>query len=222
MFTVEAINAWANSLVVQVSETNKEAGQLAMVAKAKSEFARVMSGTPRPSGYRQFVNNVADAALETVTYDGVIIFAWHYLKEIAINCYEALVLSSPVVTGEYIRDIVILLDGDTAKAGSNLDDIGPDTKQVTIVPTADYARRLEVGLRPDMSTPFVVQVPLHNVELVARMLASKYQDLAAISFTYVDIDPAYALSHDFPSRKRRPSETHVRYPAIVIVPKIAG
>ncbi len=154
MFTVEAIRAWANDLVVQVTETNKEAGQRAMVAKAVLERNRVLGGTPRPSGYRQYVNNVADAALETVTYDGVIVFAWQYLQ--------------------------------------------------------------------DLSTKFVVQVPLHNVELVVRMLASKYQDVAYINYNYVDVEPAYVLKGHFNSRRRQPRETHTRYPAIIIRPRFGA
>ncbi len=221
MFKPEAITAWANEFVVKMTGLTKEAAQQTMVATAKSEFSRVMSGTPRPSGYRQFVNNVADAPLSTVTYDGIIIFAWHYLREVVEQCLNALILSSPIISGDYLKSIAIMLDDDETKAGSNLDDITPDTQKVVIVPTADYARRLEVGLRHDGS-PFVLQVPLHNVELVARMLAGKFRDLADISFNYVDITPAYALSHDFRSRKRQPHETHVRYPAIIIIPKIAG
>lgn len=221
MVKPEAITAWANEFVVKMTGLTKETAQKIMVSTAMSEFNRVMSGNPKPSGYRQFVNNVADAALSTVTYDGIIVFAWHYLREVVEQCLQSLFLSSPIVTGDYLKSITILIDDDESKAGSSLDDITPDTQKVTIVPTADYARRLEVGLRRD-GTPFVVQVPLHNVETIARMLASKFNGLADISFNYVDIDPAYELSHDFRSRRRQPHETHARYPAITIVPKIAG
>lgn len=219
MFQLETLKIWENDLVVQVSETNKEAGQRALVARAKSERDRVIGGTPAPSSYQQFVDNVPDAPIEAVKYDGVIIFAWQYLREVVERCLEALMLSAPVLTGNYVKNISLLIDDDESKAGSTLEDILPDTQKVTIVPTADYARRLEVGLRRDGS-PFVIQVPLHNVEMVARMVASKYKDLAEIHFTYVDIVPPYGpLKHDFPSRRRQPHETHVRYPAIVITPR---
>lgn len=217
MFKPEALKAWANELVVQVSEVNKEAGQKALVKKALAEKARVRTGTPRPSSYQQFVDGSRDAPIEGVRYDGVVVLAWQYLREVVQRCFEALVLSSPVFEGHYRDSISILLNDDEGIAGSKLDDINSETEKVTIVPTADYARKLEVGLRRD-GTPFVVQVPLHNVEMVARMLASRYRDLAEIEFNYVDIIPAYGpLQGDFPSRKRQPHETHVRYPAIIII-----
>lgn len=218
MFEPEALTSWTNDLVVQVTETNKEAGKAALVAKAISERNRVLlHGSPKPSGFRQFVNNVPDAPFETVTYDGYIILAWQYLQEVVRRCYEALVRSSPIFKGEYIDRIRVLINGEPA----SISDVDVNTTQVIIAASADYARRLEVGLRPDGSK-FVLQVPLHNVELVAKMLRGKYKDLADISFGYVDLPDAWPLKHDFPSRRRQSHETHVRHPAITIVGLSAG
>lgn len=220
MFKPDGLKGWENALIVQVTEQNKEAGQAAMVKLANSERDRVLTGIPTPSSYQQFVDNVPDGRIEDVRYDGVIIFVWQYLREVVQRCFEALDLSSPFLSGNYVDNIRLLLDGDEAKAGSSLDDIGPDTRQVAIVPTADYARRLEVGLREDGSK-FVIQVPLHNVEMVARMLARRYKDLADIQFNYVDVNPAWELSQHFRSRPRQAHETHVRYPAIIITARTA-
>jgi len=211
MFTAEALKSLERDLVIQVTETNKEASQKALYDRARFERDRVLKGTPRPSSFRQAVNHVDGAALETVKWDGIVVFSWFYLKEVAIRAYEALVRNSPVYKGEYIERIRILINGEH----SSLSAIDAATTEVQIVASADYARRLEVGLRPDGSK-FVIQVPLHNVELVSRMLKKQFSDVASIWFNYVDLPDAWALKHDFPSRRRQQHETHVRHPAIFI------
>ena len=70
----------------------------------------------------------------------------------------------------------------------------------------------------------MLQVPLHNVELIAKMASRLYGSLATIDFAYVDLPDAHE-----PGRKPREwrhrapgvRETRMRYPAIVITPRTA-
>lgn len=219
MFDATALRGFTNTLTVDTLALTEAAAVEALARTAADARDRVLNGTPRPTAYRQIVNGIADAPLSAVRPDGEIIFAWQYLGAVAREVFDLTIASAPRGTGAYIAGIRVLLDG---VAGS-IDAVTAETKQVAIVPSVPYARRLEVGLRAG-GGKFVLQVPLHNVELIARMASRLYGGLATIDFSYIGLPDAYEHGRkprEWRHRAPRAGETHVRYPAIVVAPRIA-
>jgi hypothetical protein len=219
MFDGTALRGFVNTLTVDTIGLTDSAAVTTLIRTATDARNRVLGGSPRPTSYRQIVDGIDGASLTSVRPDGEIIFAWQYLEEVVRDIYDQLIASAPRDTGAYIKGVRVLLDGTV----SSLDAITADTRQVVIVPSVPYARRLEVGLR-DGGGKFVLQVPLHNVELIAKMASTLYGSLASIDFAFVDLPDAYEHGRkprEWRHRAPRVSETHVRYPAIVITPRTA-
>jgi hypothetical protein len=217
MLTAEALRGFVNTLTVNAVRLNAEQAQAALVREAAAARDRVLAGKPRPSGYRQIVDGIEGATLTAVKPDGVIVFAWQYLGAVVQEIRAALIARSPRDTGEYIAGIVTLVDGHEGDPEA----IDSEAREVQIVATVPYARRLEVGKRKDGS-PFVVQVAPHIVEETAIVGRRLYGDLAMITFGYVDLSDAYALRTAASHRRVRGRlVTDVRYPAITIVPRTA-
>ena len=217
MFDATSLRGFVNTLTVNTQALNADAATDLLVRTATAARDRVLGGVPRPSGYRQIVDGAEGAPLTDVKPDGVIVFAWQYLGEVVQDTYGALVNRSPRDTGEYIAGILVLVDGQEASA----DAITADTAEVFIVASVPYARRLEVGKRKSGGS-FVVQVAPHIVEETAIVARQLYGDLAAITFTYVDLSDAYGLRTAASHRRRHGRlVTDVQYPAIRIVPRSA-
>jgi hypothetical protein len=230
MFTAEKWRGFTRELEVNVAALTADATRAAMVETATAARARVLGGNPKPTGYRQIVDGVENAPLTAVRPDGVIIFAWQYLGAIAQDTYDALVNRAPHLTGRYAAGIQLLIDG----VPGTPDDIGPDAKEVHIVASVPYARRLEVG-KTKAGRSFVVQVPPHIVEETASVARRLWGTAATFQFTYVDLREAYELKTPAGWRRkyrveavgngRRRVLSHVqkalRYPAIKITPRSA-
>lgn len=221
MFTAAALRGFVNTLQVDVAGLNARESSALLARVAAAERDRVLIQQTGRSGlapqFRQVVDGAEGTPLSAVRPDGVIVFAWTYLAEVVRDTYDALVKRAPRDSGAYIAGLIILVDGREA----GLDAIIAKTREVRIVASVPYARRLEVGKRRS-GGPFVVQVPSHIVEetaIVARRLAG---DLASISFNYVDLTDGYTLRRASRHR-RRLGRTHrdVRYPAILITPRSA-
>lgn len=215
MFDAAKFVGFVNTLTIDASKLTNEASRALLIKTADEARDRVLGGTPKPSGFTQAVDGNAGASFNTVRPDGTIILFWQYLGEIARDARDAMVQYAPEVSGNYINNILVLVDGTDA----TLDDITGDTKQVAIVAGAQYARRLEVGNR-ESGAPFVLQVPQHNVELIARMMQRLYTTTATIDFAYVDLPLAHEIAKASGHRRRGGRvETAVRYPAIIIEPR---
>lgn len=217
MFDATSLRGFVNTLTVQTQAMTAEAAKAALVSTATMARDRVLNGTPRPTGYRQVVDGVKGAALTAVRPNGMILFAWQYLRLVAEDTRDALVNRAPRDSGAYIAGIILLVDG--TEAGP--DAITIDTKEVRIVASVPYARRLEVGKRKS-GAPFVLQVAPHIVEETAIVARQLWGDLAAFSFTYVDLTGAHRLRNSANHRRRRGRPlTDVQYPAILITPRTA-
>ncbi len=219
MFDNSALRGFVNTLTVNASAMNATAAKAAMVRAAEAARNRVLSGTPKPSSYRQVVDGKLGADLTSVRPDGVIIFAWQYLGEVVSRIHQLVVVSSPRVTGQYIAGIIVLADGEEVEPTA----IPANAAKVHIVASVPYARRLEIGHRKG-GAPFVIQVPYKNIEHLAMVARQLYKNLADISFTYVDLTDAYVHGRNPKEwNYRRPTrkEIVVRYPAILIEPRTA-
>ena len=217
MFDATSLRGFVNTLTVNTQALTADAATDLLVRTATAARDRVLGGVPRPSGYRQIVDGAEGAPLTDVRPDGVIVFAWQYLGEVVQDTYGALVNRSPRDTGAYIGGILVIADGQETTA----ENLPTDAQEVLIVASVPYARRLEVGKRKSGGS-FVVQVASHIVEETAIVARQLYGDLAAITFTYVDLSNAYALRTAASHRRRHGRlVTDVQYPAIRIVPRTA-
>ena len=214
MFAPEAIGGFIANLTVNVAGLTEEAAKSLMVRTATAAKERVQRGTPSPSDYRQIVDGREGAPLTAVRADGTIIFAWSYAGEVVKRIYELMVAKAPRLKGQYIRGLLVMADGrETAPTA-----IPAGAAAYHVVASVPYARRLEVGKRRN-GRPFVIQVPMHNVEATAIEARKLFGTLADISYTYVDLAGAHQLRR--PIRRGRRVQTEVRYPAIRIAPRAA-
>jgi hypothetical protein len=220
MFTGDALRGFVNTLTVSTKGLTDAAAVQAIVAAATLARDEVIASQGARSGlkpsYRQVVDNVEGAPLESVTPDGYVMFAWGYLAEVVRDTYEALVMRSPKREGGYVAGIIMLVDGVEA----DLEAITADTQEVAIVASADYARKLEVGWKA--YGPVLVQVGQHYVEETKTVSQRLYGDLANFKFNYVDLPNAWHIKNPMGHRRRGGFiEEYVRYPAIIITPRVA-
>jgi hypothetical protein len=217
MFTTAALKGFETHLTVNATGLTREASKELLVKTAVQARNRVLHGTPKPSGYRQVVDGREGAALDAVRPDGTILFAWQYLAEVAEDTLGALENRSPHHSGAYILGLRVYVNG----SETELAEINSDTREVRIVATVPYARRLEVGKRKS-GGPFVLQVRPHIVEQTAIVARKLYGSLADIRFGYVDLTNAYHLRTSASHRRvRSRTITDVQYPAIIITPRLA-
>jgi len=220
MFSEEALQGFITSLTVDVSKMNAVAASAAIADLAARERYRVLAQQGARSGmapnYRQIVDNIEGAALESVKPDGYVMFAWTYLAEVVRDTYHALVLAAPKLSGTYVNSIIITVD-DVEVA---VDDIDEGVTKAVIVATAPYSRKLEVGWKAHGRV--LVQAGHHYVEetaIVARRLSGAVAD---IQFGYQDIaDPWILKDRRGHRRVRGAIVDYVRYPAIFISARTA-
>lgn len=154
------------------------AGTLAEVRKAHAAFARrahatVMAAAPRPSGFVRYVDGAKGAPEDAVKPNGVIVYDYLRIPEVARVAMELLFERSPVLSGLYRKSHTLFLNG---AAVPNLAGWRPGD-QVAISNPAPYARKIEVG-------SMKMRVPGHVYELVAQTLKQRFGNIANIGFTY--------------------------------------
>lgn len=219
-----SIAAWARNLSVQLTEQTRKIAPVALANAAMIERNRVLREEAQRGGIAptatDFVDGVRGAPYQRVKPDGVIRIQYGYAREVALQALKLLTLRAPVLTGEYLKSFVILVDG-SAVAGPFA--IPATFDECLIIATAPYARRLEIGKKRD-GTPFVVRKDPHIVEEIAMVLKIAYKDLARVSYTYRELEGGYALAHSYPlpqgkyKGKRRGDP--MRYPAIRILRRV--
>ena len=204
--------------VTQVGIAQKQNARQAFIATARAEEARVIQQQTARAGIApglvRIVDGVRGGQYENVRENGVIILQWKYLREIAAVTMARLKARAPQVSGEYKRSLRLFV-GDAEASGP----ISPFVQRLTVVATAPYSRRLEVG-KDAKGGPFVVQVAPHIVAETAQFLARDYAGVAQIRFTYEDVEgPAAASRRPSTGSRRGDRQRNValRYPAIRIV-----
>lgn len=232
LFSAEQLDAWQRNITLGMKEIAEDAAVEGLKEQTIAAQREVIARESARSGgiaplVRVVIDDVPDAPLTAIRPNSIIVLLWNYLPEVAMRTYAALKLRSPRRSGRYIEGLLTFIDGTLGL----LSDITIDTREVRIVATVDYARRLEVG-KTESGRAFVQQVAPHIVEETAIVAKSKFSDLAAITYSYVDLSGAFALSakgmiprhfeggnwrHGHTPRIRHGMmEAHVRYPAILI------
>jgi hypothetical protein len=211
--------------VQQVGVTQRANAREALVATAYAEERRVIQQQKARSGgiaptLTRIVDGKRGAGYEAVRENGVIILQWGYLREIAAMALQKLKARAPDVTGEYKRSLKLFV-GDT-EAGLSAGGIPATADTFTVVATAPYSRRLEMGKDKD-GGPFVVQVAPHIVAETAQFLAQDYRGVATVRFVYEDVEgPGAGVARERAVRATsrgdraaaRRAAVAVRFPAI--------
>lgn len=156
------------------------------------------------------------AAPESVKPDGVILIQWHYLTEAVIRTMDYLLDNGPERSGTW-KDRLTVYVNDVAIPRTSR--IPADATEAVVVARIIYARRLEVGNRPNGS-PFVLQVSQHFVAQAAEALKPVLRPLGwAPKATWAEPSgPVYRFKHAITDSRRehRERQQAVRYPAIAI------
>lgn len=188
----------STSFSVAMQKTLAETQKL-IVKTAKTEHAKVYHGSPRPASFERFVDGRKGAVEETVKATGVILYTYSYLDLVAQFAMETLYRLSPVLSGTYRLSHTLFLNN---LAVANLKGF-KSGDEVTISNPVPYARKIEVG-RMTMS------VPGHVYERTARIVRSRYGNIANIGFTYRGFVGGAVLVG------RAGNKAALRYPVIII------
>lgn len=216
MFTRAAWEAFTERLDVAAGGLSgpEVSALLARTARAERD-AVVSAARTRTGGVAPAVQTSVDgspgASEETVRPDGVILIEYRYLAEIAGGVLADLKARAPVRTGAYRDAFAVFVDGREA----DLSAIGFGTREVAVVNTQPYARRIEIG-RKRGGGPFVVQVPDRFVERTALAAAGALRGIARVRFTYREVGtvrPSAMLRAT--RRQARRMRAELRQPAIV-------
>lgn len=153
--------------------------------------------TGRPSPVEVFVDGRRGAPLTSVRPNGVIVAEFDLIGDAVTWIAEELHKRSPVLTGRYRGNHVLLANN------AHVDPAGPlpEAEEYVFLNPTPYARRIEMG-----KMTMRVRDTDHVYERVADAARRLFSDLASIRFTY---RPAFV-------RGRKNSE---RVPAITIRPR---
>jgi hypothetical protein len=227
-----AIGAFARDLGLFADQMKTGFGESlrAQALKVVQETQRQFP--PAPAMPKFYINGTASPTLVPVndnTQEVLIYF--DHRREVATKVIAQIRAGSPKISGEYIDELTLFVDGNEARS---VLEILPG-RFVSVVNTAPYARRLEIGKKFD-GTPFVKQVAPGIVQRNGSTLIGRdFRKVAQVIFTYQDIGRPYILKGrqigtrylsnvgTFVTRKgnkdRRAGDA-VRYPATIILERI--
>lgn len=206
--------AMQETLRVAVPRANAEAARELLADAAQRERARVIAEQSGRAGIAPTGETVVDGVRggepERVRPDGYILLEWGYVREVALVALVALRQAGPRVEGIWADSLAILADGAEVEPRA----IPHDAREIHIVATTPYARRIEIG-RTKRGDPFVLDDSDYRlIERTARRIAPLYRQIATVRFAYVDLADAYSLSNRTARTGRRGGQ--VRYPAMRI------
>jgi len=183
----------------------------------------VLANFGRPM-YRQIVDWIEGAPLSAVRPDGVIVFVWSYLNQVVRDAVQELRDTAPYLTGRYIANIVLLVNGQQVAGGTGdlveQARIDINTKGVVVLSTVPYARRLEVGKRKGGGY-FIRHGEPHFVQQASIVIANRYRNVADVFFNYFELTDPHLLVPGSPSIRRVRGRTirEIQHPGILIRPR---
>lgn len=190
MFDSRALQAFRSQLTIGTAGLGAEARAL-LHRTAREERARVLREQRQRAGVVPTDITIADgrrgAQIEQAQDEVVIEYG--YLREVALGVLTALIQASPKRTGDFARGWVILLDGVEIEA---LDAITHASREVVVLNTRPYARRLEVGKDAE-GKPFVIGAQYKFIERTAIAMRRRFGNVAELWFNYFDIADPYIL-----------------------------
>lgn len=213
-----SITGWLNTDVAEVARTRL----MELVAENK---ARVLaeqaqrSGGIEPALETMIIDGSRNASVSQIKASSRVILDWNYITEAVIKTVGYLRLHGPERSGAWKESIIVLVNGREQPVE---EPIPSNVNEATVVVTAPYSRKLEVG-RTESGRAFSTQVPQHFVEKAMLLLRSQLRDLATLSFGYVNLSGGHVLSERGRHRRAKDGklgskrhETRVQHPAITI------
>lgn len=175
----------------------------AHVALAKREHNKVMRADPRPVTFTRVVDGRKDAAEETVSVGGIIVYHYPRLSEVVAFAMQALFDASPVDSGEYRKAHTLFVNG---RPAPNLLAWSPGD-EIAISNPLPYVRKIEMGL-------MTMRVPGtdHVYERASNIVKRRFGNVAMIRFTY---RPLVAVERK-PGQTASAAAREARQPAILI------
>lgn len=138
------------------------------LAEAKAEGKAVLGREP---DHDAFVDGRRSDDLDTVRPNGRIVFEFELANEALAWIGEQLVWNSPVLTGQYARSHILLVDGVEVDPGAV-----PDGKEYIFMNAVPYARKIERGYSP--------QAPDGVYEAIAGVAQRRFGNIVKIFFTF--------------------------------------
>jgi hypothetical protein len=191
--TGQSLAAFRQVFTVQPQKTEKDARAF-LITTARNGIQKITADQTARVGIAPsvevYANTPANKVLESVKLPGPIVARFDYRREVALFALDAVRKASPVTSGEYVKNHVMLLNG--AEVDVLPANLSP-TDVITITNPVEYARRLEIG-KTKSGRDFVQQVPNRIYERVAKKVVSGvYRNVAKITFTYLELSGAYAI-----------------------------
>lgn len=202
---------------MQAFQRNIVAASQAMTGPQSRAALHVAARQERDRVLREQAQRAGIAPTDVVIPDGkrgapiegaqrLVVIEYGYLREIARAALLAAVAKVPKRTGRYASSFILLADG---KEIAGLNEITEATREVAVVNTEPYARRLEIGKRAD-GAPFVIRSSdSEAIKKASLEIRARYNNVAAVAFAFFDLSAAYVIRGG-----RKPRE--IRYPGIRI------
>ncbi|GLK67010.1 hypothetical protein [Hansschlegelia plantiphila] len=223
---IDAIDLDVRAIVDEELSPKAQSRQIANFARQQLAEAQEINrqALGRVPDHVTIVDGRANAPVDTVRPDGVIVFAFELLDDLFSWIAEQLVRHAPVLTGAYRESFVFLADGVAVPAGV----IAPAAEEYVFLSPLPYARKIERGLSS--------QAPDGVFQVVADLAKRRFGNMAHIRFSYrafgdagfVPYAPALRLTSrnrkgqfasDGRDRTAQKHERDLRRPAIVIAPR---
>jgi hypothetical protein len=226
-----ALQALRHRVTVEWPKIADDEARKLLINFARESHDRIMREQTARAGvfpeWDAYANTPGNTNLQSVKLPGPIVYRYRYLQEIVLEAIRMLKAASPPGSGKYKNAHKLWINGDEVPLNSKLE----PGQEIAIANTRDYARRLEVG-KKDSGEAFLISVPNHIYERVAKQLAARYQSrgrgVAEIKFGYLTLPKAWVIKgllgphYRLPTGKLRKRRQHVgelvRAPAIFIKP----
>lgn len=178
--------------------------QKLVVKVAKREHGKVMATPPRPSSFQRIVDGRLGAPEEAVKPNGVIVYRYPRLEEVAQFALETLYDLSPVKSGRYRESHTLFRNGVAVKDLKGL----RAGDEITISNPQPYSRKIEVGRMK-------MRVPPHVYERAVKIVRARFGNVAKIGFTYRGLTSTGGTIIS----GRRGNRSDLRYPVMTISEK---
>ena len=202
-----ALKAFTERVVVGGRGHAQDVAKAALIRTATEVRDRTIKEQTARAGiaptYQVYVDGKEGAPLSAVKHDGMILFEWDYVREIASEAVRLLRDAGPEMKGDWKRGISVFADNAEVDPTA----IPNGAKLVEILPTVVYARYLER----------VENFSAKGFGLVAHIaidLGKLYHNVARVRFSYTTFEGGGEDMAVKP-RKGKPAEP-MRYPAIIV------
>lgn len=150
--------------------------QIAETARAKN--AEILSDPPPPLTVVRHVDGVLGAPESAVKPDGVIVYDYGRLDQVAEYALDILRELSPVDSGDYVRSHVLMLDGQVVET---LEGWKPGDR-ITISNPLPYVRKIEIGRQG-------YRAHAHVYEKAAAQVSRRFGNIANVIFAFEAAPP---------------------------------